>query len=143
MPGIVPNDGEPTLLNNLLAGGALENWTLKLYKTNVPPSETDVAYTVADFTNYANRTLTRSVSGATWSVPASGAPTGGWSAEASVAESTYQQQSWTCGAVGNTIYGYWIEGATSGKVIMAELFGTPRTLANTDVLNLTPRVGLS
>lgn len=145
MPAVVPNDSEPTLLSNLLAGGALENWTLKLYKTNVTPAETDTiaSYTVADFTNYTNKTLTRSISGSTWSTPASGAPTGSWSGEASVAESTYQQQSWTCGATGNTIYGYWIEGATSTKLIMAELFATARTLASGDTLNLTPRIGLA
>lgn len=145
MPAVIPNDSEPTLLSNLLAGGAFENWTLKLYKTNVTPAETDTiaSYTVADFTNYTNKTLTRSISGSTWSTPASGAPTGSWSGEASVAESTYQQQSWTCGATGNTIYGYWIEGATSTKLIMAELFATARTLASGDTLNLTPRIGLA
>jgi len=60
-----------------------------------------------------------------------------------VAEATYQAQSWTCGASGNTIYGYYFKGATSSKVILAELFGTARTLANGDTLNFTPRIGVA
>ena len=149
MPGIVPNEGELRLLAELMDGAtARENWLLKLMRTAVTPAETDTAasYTEANFTNYAAKTLNRSVGGANWSTPASGAPTGGWSAEAAVAESTYgggTPQSWTCGATGNTIYGYWYEGATSGKVLLAEQFATPRTLALNDVLNFTPRFGLS
>lgn len=149
MSAVVPNEAEVRLLTDLLGGGSLENWTLELYKTNVTPSETDVyasnPFTVADFTNYVAKTLTRSLSGSTWSTPASGSPTGSWSAEASVAEATYgaSAQSWTCGASGNTIYGYWIRGATNSKFVCAELFGTARVLASGDVLNLTPRIGMA
>jgi hypothetical protein len=139
---LVPNEGEIQLLTDLLAGGTLENWTLKLYKTNVTPAETDTGatYTVADFTSYANKTLTRSVSGSTWQTVAGGSPSGSWSAEAAVAKSSYGSaaQSWTCGASGNTIYGYYIVGATSTKLICAELFASSRTLANGDTLSLTP-----
>ena len=118
---------------------------MRLYKTNVTPAETDViaTYTEADFTGYVAKTLTRTVSASTWNTPATGAPTGGWSAEAAVAESAYGSaaQSWTCGATGNAIYGYFISGVTSAKLILAEAFATPRTLVDTDVLNLTPRFG--
>jgi hypothetical protein len=142
---IVPNEGEARLLLEILDGATTrENWTLKLFKNNVSPAETDTSasYTLADFTNVTTPTLTRTVVNAsTWNTITQGAPTGAWSAEASVAESTYQQQTWTCGATGNTIYGYFIVGATSAKVILAEAFGTPRTLANGDTLNFTPRFG--
>jgi hypothetical protein len=150
MPLVVPNEGEVRLLTDLLGGGTLANWTLRLYKTNTTPAETDTYAappgTECDFTNYAARTLTRSVSGTTWAAPASGAPTGGWSAEAAVAESTYgggTPQSWTCGATGNTVYGYWLRDETNLKLIGAELFATPRTLASGDTLNVTPRIGLA
>ena len=53
------------------------------------------------------------------------------------------RRSWTCGATGDTIYGYFILGATSAKLILAEKFGTARTLANTDVLNLQPMMELA
>src|SRR5262245_2912927 len=121
MPLVIPNEAEVRLLIDLLAGGTLENWVLELYKSNTTLAETDVygsnPFTVCDFTNYTSKTLTRSVSGSTWSTPASGSPTSSWSAEASVAESAYgsSAQSWTCGASGNTAYGYWIRGATNSK----------------------------
>jgi hypothetical protein len=147
MPAVIPNEGELRLINEILDGGlARENWTLKLYKTNVTPAETDTtaSYTESDFTGYTAKTLTRTVSnGVTWGTPASGSPTGAWSGEASVAESAYVQQTWTCGASGNTVYGYFVVGATSTKLIMAELFAAPRTLVNSDVLNLTPRFGVA
>lgn len=150
MSMVFPNEGEVVLLNNLLAGGSLEDWILTLYKSNTTPSETDVfasnPFTTADFTNYTNKTLTRSQSGSTWAAAASGAPTGGWSGEAAVAESTYgggTPQTWTCGASGNTVYGYFYKGNSSSKFIAAELFATARTIASGDVLNFTPRTGLA
>lgn len=147
MAMVIPNAGETRLLTELLDGGTTrENWTLKLFKTNVTPAETDTAgtYTEADFTNYVAKTLTRTINaGTTWGTAASGSPTNSWSAESAVAESAYQQQSWTCGASGNTVYGYFLVGATSTTLIGAESFSTARTLANGDTLNLTPRFGLA
>lgn len=145
MPAIVPNEGEQRALLEWLDGGTTrENHYLKLFKTNITPVETDTlaTYTEADFTGYSQKTLTRTVNnGVTWGTVAGVAPTGAWSGEASVAESAYVQQSWTCGATGNTVYGYLLVGVTSGKVILAEAFASPRTLANGDVLQLTPRMG--
>jgi len=145
----VPNEGAERLLLEILAGGtARENWTLRLYKNNKTPAESDTmaSYTEADFTNYVSKTLTRTINnGVTWNTITVNAPTGGWapSGNTNVAESTYQAQSWTCGSSGNTVYGYVIEGATSAKCIGAELFAVARVLANSDVLNLTPRFGVA
>lgn len=144
---LVPNVGEARLLLELIDGGtARENWSLRLYKNNKTPAESDVAgsYTVADFTNYVNKTLTRTINnGVTWNTITTNAPTGGWApaGNTNVAETTYQLQTWTCGASGNTIYGYYYIGATSTLLIAAELFASSRTLANGDTLNLTPRFG--
>ena len=107
-----------------------ENYLLKLYNSNITPlnntSSGTFAGHTATFTNYAPVTLTRS----NW---ASAVQSG------NAASSTYNtQQSFTCGATGDTVYGYWVEGATSNVVLWAELFGTARTLANGDILNLTP-----
>lgn len=148
MAWVIPNEGEVQLLTDLLGGGSLENWSLRLFKSNTTPAETDTAatYTVADFTGYTSKTLTRTLSGATWATPASGSPTNSWSAEASVAESAYgaSAQTWTnSGATPQTIYGYILVGATSTKLIGAETFAASRTLNQNDVLNLTPRFGLS
>jgi hypothetical protein len=143
---LVPHEGELQLLTDLLGGGTLENWLLCLFNSNITPSETDTAATYtaheAAFTNYGRRTLTRSVSATTWNPPASQAPSGTppWSSRAKVAHSQYgaSPQAWTCGATGDTVYGYFILGAASGKLICAEAFAAPRTLASGDALSITP-----
>lgn len=131
---VVPNVGEVELLDKMLkdALGVDENYTLKLYKTDVTPAESDtaVSYTEADFTNYAAKTLTR----ANW---------GAASTAGGTTSSSYAQQSWTCGASGNTIYGYYVIGATSTVLLWAEKFAVARVLADTDVLNLTPKFELA
>lgn len=136
MPLIVPDQGELELLDKCLkdALSVDENYILKLYKNDYTPASTTApgSFTEADFTAYAARTLTRT----TWNaaVTVSGA-----------AESSYGStpQSWTCGASGNTVYGYWVEAATSAKVLWGERFGTSRVLASGDVLNITPKFTLA
>lgn len=128
---LVPDVGEVECLKRLLYQ-ATADLTLKLYKTNVTPAEGDThsSYTVADFTNYVNKTLTASQTGSTWAAPSTSTGT---------SSTTYAAQSWTCGASGNTVYGYWVQ--TADPILMwAELFATARTLASGDVLNLTPRL---
>lgn len=104
-----------------------ESYILKLFQNNVTPDQTFVtgSMTEANFTNYAAKTLTR----ATWNSSVT---------VSSKAQSSYGSaaQSWTCGASGNTVYGYSVEGATSGAVLWAERFSVSRVLANGDVLNL-------
>lgn len=111
-----------------------ENYILKLFQNNVTPDQTFVpgSLTEANFTNYAAKTLTR----ATWNAAVT---------VSSKAQSSYGSaaQSWTCGASGNTVYGYWIEGATSSVCLWAERFAVSRVLASGDVLNLTPQFTLS
>jgi hypothetical protein len=143
---LVPHEGDVQLLTDLLAGGSLENWQLCLFNSNITPAETDVAstYTAHEtaFTNYARKTLTRTISGATWNTVVSQAPSGtpAWSLRSQVGHSQYgaTPQLWTCGASGDTIYGYFIIGASSGKLICAEAFATARTLASGDTLSITP-----
>lgn len=130
-----PLSGDLQLLDKMLkkALSTDENYILKLYQNNYTPDDTSGpgSFTEANFTNYAAVTLTRS----------------GWNASVIVsthAETSYgaSPQTWTCGASGNTIYGYYVVGATSGVVLWAELFSTSRVLANQDVLNLTPKFTL-
>jgi hypothetical protein len=143
---LVPHEGDVQLLTDLMGGGTLENWLLCLFNSNITPSETDSAatYTAHEtaFSGYARKTLTRSISSSTWSTPVSQAPSGSpaWSSRAQVGHTQYSSspQSWTCGASGDTIYGYFIIGATSGKLICAEAFSTPRTIASGDSLSITP-----
>ena len=143
---LVPREGDVQLLTDLLGGGTLEAWNLRLFNSNITPAETDTAstYTAHEtaFTGYSAKSLTRSVGSTTWNTPVSQAPSGSpaWSSRTQVGHSQYGSaaQTWTCGASGDTIYGYFITGATSGKLICAEAFATPRTLANGDTLSITP-----
>jgi hypothetical protein len=143
---LVPHQGDVQLLTDLLGGGALENWQLCLFNSNITPAETDVAstYTAHEtaFTNYARKTLTRSIGASTWNTPVSQAPSGSpaWSSRSQVGHSQYGSaaQQWTCGSTGDTIYGYFLLGLITGNLICAEAFATPRTLANGDTLSITP-----
>lgn len=143
---VVPHEGDVQLLTDLLGGGTLEAWNLRLFNSNITPAETDVAATYtaheAAFTGYAAKSLARAIGASNWNTPVSQAPSGSppWSGRSQVGHSQYGSapQTWTCGATGDTVYGYFITGATSGKLICAEAFATPRTLASGDTLSITP-----
>jgi hypothetical protein len=133
---VVPDEGEIQLLQKMLrvALSTNESYILKLYRVDYTPISTTAtgSFTEANFTGYAARTLTRAL----WSAAITN---GSSAAEASYGTSA---QSWTCGTTGNTIYGYWVEGSTSAKVLWAERFSTSRVLASGDVLNITPKFTL-
>ncbi len=133
---VVPDQGEIRLLDIMLklALSTNENYILKLFKSDTTPAAATApgSFTEADFTGYAARTLTRT----------------NWNSAVTVsnkAESSYgtSPQSWTCGTTGNTVYGYWVQGSSSAKVMWAERFSTSRVLANGDVLNITPKFTLA
>lgn len=131
---IVPDEGEIELLTKLLKNTTdTEDYLLRLYKNNYVPSGTTTLtdFTEADFTNYAEKTIARS----DWSTPTTGVT--------NKAESQVSIQAWTCGTVGNTIYGYYVIGSVSGKVLWAEKFASTRVLEDSDILNLTPKFNLS
>lgn len=126
---VISNVGELELLDKMLkdALSVDEDYTLKLYQNVYTPVATSVAgdFTEANFTNYTSKTLTRA----------------GWAAATTVggkAQSSYAEQTWTCGASGNTIYGYFVIGATSGTLLWAEEFAAPHVLVDTDILGVTP-----
>lgn len=132
---VVPNAGELELLDKMLkdALSSDEDYILKLFQNDYTPDQTTASgsLTEANFTNYAAVTLTRA----------------GWNQAVTIsnkAESSYGSaaQSWTCGASGNTIYGYYVANP-SGTVLWAERFAVSRVLANGDVLNLTPKFTLN
>lgn len=129
MPLVVPNEGEIELLQKMLLNTAdTEQYSLRLYRVDYTPvlSSTLTDFTEANFTNYLAKTLSRG----DWSTPTTNGSNKG--------QSNVATQSWTCGASGNTIYGYYVVGATSGKVLWAEKFSSARVMTNLDVLNLTP-----
>jgi hypothetical protein len=112
-----------------------ENYILKLFNAStitpaVGTTSGSFASATATFTGYSHKTLTRT----------------GWNAATTSSNTAVAEysaaSSWTCGTTTDVVYGYWIEGATSNKVLWAEKFATARTLANGDVLNITPKFTL-
>jgi len=131
---VVPDEGEIELLKKLLKNTTdTENYLMRLYQNNYTPSGTTTAidFTEANFSNYADKTIAR----IDWATPTTNAN--------NKAESSVAVQSWTCGTVGNTIYGYYIIGSVSGKVLWAEKFASTRVLEDSDVLNVYPKFNLS
>ena len=59
---VVPNIGEELALKAFLNHTAGQNQTLKLYKNNITPGETDTAatYTESTFTGYSSKSPTGS-----------------------------------------------------------------------------------
>jgi hypothetical protein len=137
MPIVVPNEGELVALDYMLKDTSVTaGCVLRLYTNDYTPvaASTDGDFTEATFTNYAEVTLTRS----SWNA----AVTNG----SGKAESSYgaSPQSWTCGASGNTVYGYWVETTdVTPTILWAERFGTARVLADGDILNIQPKFSLS
>ena len=130
---VVPDEGEIELLRKMLIDLAdTETYSLRLYKNNYLPSSTTTStdFTEANFDGYAAITFNRT----DWSTP-----TIDLYGEASC---TAAQKSWTCGSHGNTIFGYYVLGSTSGKVLWAEKFASSRILNNNDVLHVGPNFTL-
>lgn len=135
MPLVVPNAGELVLLNQMLrlSLSTQDTHVLKLYNNNYSPvaASTTANFTPTTFVGYAPKTLTRA----------------GWAAPATVglnAECSYTTiQSWTCGSVGDTVYGYYVTRGSNDSIMWAEIFTTPRALGQGDILNITPKFTLS
>lgn len=126
---VIPNAAEDIALKALLNHTAQnQNLTLKLFKNNVTPSETDTvaAYTEADFTGYSSKSLT----GASWTVS---------SGTASYAEQTFTSST---DQTAQSIYGYFVVRATTGELMWAERFSAgPYSIQyNGDQLRVTPQI---
>lgn len=128
---LIPDEGAVILLAKMLKDqlSTDESYTLKLYQNNYTPvvGSTASSFTEATFGGYSPKTLTR----AAWQTPTI---VGG------VASSTYGStpQTWTLSSSPQTIYGYYILGAVSLKVLWAERFAVSRALTLGDALDLTP-----
>ena len=128
---VVPNVGAVLALKNFLNHTAPQNQTLKLFKSNTTPGETDTAvtYTVADFTGYSDASLT----GTSWTVT-----------EADPASAAYAQQTFTssAGSQNQNVYGYYAVQASSGILMFAERFTDgPYNIANNgDAIKVTPTI---
>jgi hypothetical protein len=125
----VPDVGENVALENFVNKTAPQDQSLRLFKNNLTPSDTDVAATntVATFPGYANIALT----GANWNAAASG----------SIAYNA--QQTFTCSGVAiDDIYGYWLQQTTSTILMWNERDGAaPFAVRNNgDTVKVTPTI---
>lgn len=126
---VVANVGENLLLQYAFkTSSGAENFTLKLFTNNYTPVAGSIAsnFTECAISGYSAKTLTRG----SWN----DASTNG----SNKAEISYATQSWTFSGSG-TVYGYYVVSASGGVLLWAELFPSARTIASTDVLNLTPK----
>ena len=133
---VIPDAAEVAWLKRALYDNAgSENLSLRLYKTNVTPAESDTAgsYTVADFTSYANKTITSSQAAGTWAVPTTSTGT---------TSSTYgTSQTWTAGST-QTVYGIYYVFASSGTIAGAEAFSGAKTVDSGDTITVIPKIAL-
>lgn len=128
---VIPNEGKQLALDRWLDpdNSPGENWVIRLYSNNYTPVDgsTVANFTEAAFTGYAAVSLN----------PAT-FPTS--SISANVAVSTYPTApTFTCtGGGGQTVYGWYAEGATSGKVLAAQKFDAARVIVSGSNEKLDP-----
>lgn len=127
---VIPNEGKILALDRWLDPDSStgEDWVIRLYSNNYTPipASTLASFTEATFTGYSAVTLD----------PADFATA---TITSDVAYSTNSvTPTYTCtGGGGQTIYGWYAEGATSGKVLAAQKFDTARvfTPGSTEAIN--------
>jgi hypothetical protein len=130
-----PQVGDQKALSDFLGSG--ENWTIKLFSSNTTPAASDVAstYTEASFTGYASKTMTRTLTSGTWSTPTTATPSvSNYNAGTGLTWNSTSAQ---------TVYGYYVVGATSGTLIYSERFGNPISLVNPSSLTVYPQVSFT
>ena len=142
---VVAQEGTLQILTERLTLGP--NWTLCLYVADLAQAETDTAATYtaheAAFPGYARRTLFKGIAADKWSAPVLKPPSGTppWSSRTLVAHSQYQTpQTWVSagGTPTQTVYGYFLLGSLSNKLIWAEAFDVPAVMTLASNLTFTP-----
>lgn len=130
---VIPNEGKTEAIETLLKSGsfASETWNVKLYTNNYTPVDgsTSSDFTEATFTGYAQVAIAPS----DWS---------SFTIVSNVAQSTSGVTPvFTCtSGGGQTCYGWYAVGATSGKVRAAQKFATARALTAGASETLSPCV---
>ena len=127
---VIVNAGKQLLLNNALTNsGTVEDFIVGLYQNNHVPTDTDTlaAYTDATFTGYTTFNVPRSTFSAATIV-------------SNVAVTTSSlSPSFTCtGGAAQTVYGFYMKGATSGTLYLAQYFPTARVMSTGSTETLTP-----
>lgn len=129
---ILPTNSEKTMLEFSLGVLVPGNQKLKLYVNDYTPVDGSLAanFTEMSTHGYAEKALTKT----SWVVTAGGA--------GSPAEGAYAVQTWTFTAAALvTVYGYFITDTTTGLLLWAERFASPKPIENTgDQIIITPKI---
>ena len=147
---VLPKISKLELLNKVLKD---EDIILKLYQNNYIPDDNTLLsnFTEANFDGYSAIVLDKiDLSTTEWTTPSisffpcSEEGSSGYSGTSGYNEAITANtpQSWTCGDTGNTVYGYYMVGATSNILLWSDAFEIPRTLGSTDVISITPQLQL-
>lgn len=133
MAFVVANDGDNQMIQVILNKATPENLTLKLFSNNVTPDKgfTTASLTECSGSGYAAITL----------APADWTVTEGTGAGVTPTTAACAQKTFTLtGSL--TAYGYYLVGATSGKLYLAELFsGAPYVIpSGGGTIKVTPNI---
>lgn len=130
---VVPDEGEVQLLKLMTGVSLQEDFTLKLFTNAITPGESDVAasYTEQVGGGYAAITLAH---GAGWTC----------ATVAGTTTAAFAQQTFTFTSGPFTIKGYYVVGATSGKLLWAEAFAADANIpAAGGTIQITPQIQLA
>lgn len=131
MSMVIPNEGKVLLWDRALCAptNAPEDYVVKLFKTNVTvvDASTLADFTIADFTGYADVPVARTA----FPLP---------TISSNIAQTTKAAPpSFDCtGGASQTVYGWLLVGATSGKIIAGQNFTTPRVMVAGSNETLSP-----
>src|SRR5262245_32486632 len=135
MAGNTCNGSKAIILANALNKTAPQNLTLRLFKNNVTPADSDnvnaSGYTEATFTGYTSIALTA----ATWTIS---------TAEPAVA--SYPQQTFTSSAdqTAQLVYGYYITQADSSLLYAEKFSDGPYSISvNGQTIKITPNYSVT
>lgn len=129
MAGIVPNEGEAVSLENTFKNASPEAFLLKLFSNaaTLANSNTSASFTECAISGYA----AASVSRASFGAAVAGSPS-------YIQCSSGQTFSFTGSG---TVYGYYLVGATSGKVYIAEtMYAAGKAVNSGDSITVTPKI---
>lgn len=133
MASIIPAVGEDKLLAFAMGVATPGNQILKLFTNNAVLDDANTAATFTEMStlDYVAKTLTKT----SWVI----------AQNLGISEATYASQTFafTTGTA-VLVYGYFIVDATTGVLLGAETFTTPKSIAFTgDQISIIPRVTLS
>lgn len=127
---VIPDVGAVELLGKTLKDALVtdESYSLRLFRNDYTPGASTVLgnFLESSFDGYFRRDLERAL----WATP---------DIVDGKARSVYTVNPivWTCGLVGQTVYGYYVVAPSTARVVWCQRFETPRLLVTGNTLELS------